>query len=232
MIKFYELVGKNPQLRFSPYCWRIRMALAHKGVEAKSIPWHFGEVVKLPGGKNLQKVPVLIDGGEVIADSTEIARHLEQKYSSGPALFESETEIGSIRFVIAWTDLVLQPALFPNISADILAVLPEDSVAYFRETREARLGMTLEKAAANREKTVSGIHKILMPLQEVLNHTPFLGGEEPNYADYTVFGAFQWLRSVSNFEVLAPATPMFDWRENMLDLFDGLAREALTYENA
>ena len=37
----------DPNRRFSPFCWRARMALAHKGqVETK--PWRFTEKDKLP----------------------------------------------------------------------------------------------------------------------------------------------------------------------------------------
>src|SRR3546814_19583617 len=42
----YELVGAEDR-RFSPYCWRIRMALAHKGLHAELEPCRFTEKHKL-----------------------------------------------------------------------------------------------------------------------------------------------------------------------------------------
>ena len=36
MKKLYELAGADENRRFSPYCWRARMALAHKGLEVES----------------------------------------------------------------------------------------------------------------------------------------------------------------------------------------------------
>jgi hypothetical protein len=33
-IKLYDLAGAELDQRFSPYCWRTRMALAHKGTLA------------------------------------------------------------------------------------------------------------------------------------------------------------------------------------------------------
>ena len=39
----YELVGADENRRFSPYCWRASMALAHKGLEVERLPWHFTE---------------------------------------------------------------------------------------------------------------------------------------------------------------------------------------------
>ena len=40
-IKLYDLAGADPDLRFSPYCWRVKMAIAHKGLPCETIPWRF-----------------------------------------------------------------------------------------------------------------------------------------------------------------------------------------------
>ena len=37
-IRMYDLAGADPARRFSPYCWRIRMALAHKNLSVETIP--------------------------------------------------------------------------------------------------------------------------------------------------------------------------------------------------
>ena len=54
----------------------------------------------------------------------------------------------------------------------------------------------------------------------------YLGGAAPNYADYIVFGAFQWARVVSPFKLLAENDPVYAWRERLLDAFDGMARKS------
>ena len=41
-ITLYELVGRD-DLRFSPYCWRTRFALAHKGLEFETVPVRFAD---------------------------------------------------------------------------------------------------------------------------------------------------------------------------------------------
>ncbi|KRR29280.1 hypothetical protein CQ13_17350 [Bradyrhizobium retamae] len=58
---------------------------------------------------------------------------------------------------------------------------------------------------------------------------PFLGGTAANYADYIVFGAFQWARVVSPFKLLMEDDPVYAWRERLLDAFDGLARNSPSY---
>jgi glutathione S-transferase len=225
MIEFYELAGADPAIRFSPYCWRVRMALAHKGLEARTIPWHFAEK-KLPKGTD--RVPILVDNGEVIADSGVIARHLETTYKNGPSLFGGEAGEAHGRFITAWANSVLQPGFFPLIVMDIFAQVKPEARGYFRTTREKRLGTTLEKAAEGREQKLPALNAMLSPLRMVLGEAPFLGGEEPSYADYTAFGAFMQVRCLSDFEMVAADDPVHAWRERMLDLFDGLARQAKT----
>ena len=64
----------------------------------------------------------------------------------------------------------------------------------------------------------------MAPLRAVLQAQPFLCGAAPAYADYIVFGAFQTPRLMSPVELVAPGDAVYDWRERMLDLFGGMAR--------
>jgi hypothetical protein len=43
MIKLYDLAGAESDRRFSPYCWRIRLALEHKQQAVETLPWRFTE---------------------------------------------------------------------------------------------------------------------------------------------------------------------------------------------
>jgi glutathione S-transferase len=60
----------------------------------------------------------------------------------------------------------------------------------------------------------------------VLDRQPFVAGDRPAYADYILFGVFQWARLTSSYALLADDDPIFGWRTRMLDLFDGLAAKA------
>ena len=112
------------------------------------------------------------------------------------------------------------------IVRDLLDVVAPQDQAYFRESREARFGMTLEEVQAGRETRVAEFRASLLPVRLVLGSQPWLGGETPSYADYIVFGTLQWPRCVSRFELLEADDPIAGWRERMLDLFDGLGRSA------
>jgi glutathione S-transferase len=226
--ELFELVGAEADRRFSPYCWRSRMALAHKGIPAAIIPWHFTDKEKLaPSGQG--RVPVLVIDGKWIADSTGIADYLEENFPDRPSLFGGPVGRKLSTFYGNWTDTFLQLALFRLTVLDIYAHLWEGDKDYFRRSREERFGQTLEAFGAGRDQRVVGFRQSLAPLRLTLQAQPFLGGDAPLYPDYIVFGAFQWIRCISDFAVLAPDDAIAAWRRRMLDLHDGLAGKAKGY---
>jgi glutathione S-transferase len=225
----YDLAAADDKRRFSPFCWRIKMALAHKELEVETVPWRFTDkdVIVFSGQG---RVPVLIDGDKVITDSWAIANDLEDRYPDRKSLFGDVSAYSPTLFVASWVDGVLQPAIAQFILADIYAHLHEKDKAYFRESREKRVGTTLEKFCANREERVVQFRTtVLAPLRPALGSKPFLGGTGPTYADYAIFGAFQWARATSPFKLLEPIDPVAAWRERMLDLYGGLARNSVGY---
>ena len=227
-ITMYDLAGAEADRRFSPFCWRARMALAHKGLAVETAPWRFIEKDKLPK-PNDGRVPVIVDDGRVVHDSSTIADYLEDRYAGRPSLFGGETGRGLARFVQNWTDTVLQLGLIRLVLLDIYRHLDPENQAYFRQDREKRFGMTLEDFVGDRNARLPAFRASLDPLRRTVERQNFVSGKEPAYADYIVFGAFQWARAISDFEVLAADDPVRAWRGRMLDLFDGLARRAPAY---
>jgi glutathione S-transferase len=227
-LKLFELVGVEETRPFSPYCWRIRMALAHKGLAAQSIPWRFTEKDVI-GAYRSDKVPVLLDGDTAVNESWAIANYLEDNFPDAPSLFGGEGGRAMARMLNWWGDIVVIGGMFPLIVADIHAHLGPVDQTYFRQSREARLRKTLEQAAETRDSAVEGFRKSLDPLRLTLKSQPFVGGEAPNYADYIMFGGFQWARAISPFALLKVDDPVYAWRERLLDAFGGLARNSGGY---
>jgi glutathione S-transferase len=226
-LQLYDLAGADPERRFSPYCWRTKFALAHKGLVAKTIPWRFTDkdVIVFSGQG---RVPVLLDGDHCISDSWAIAVYLDGAYPDRPSLFGGPSAMAATRLINAWAD-GLAPMVAPLIATDILAHLHEKDCRYFRETRERRFGMTLEAASSDRDIKVGEFRRSLEPARVVLAAQPYFGGHTPAYADYIVFSLFQWARCISTFRLLCEDDPMVAWRERLLSLFDGLAGKALGY---
>ena len=221
-VELFELVG-DADRRFSPYCWRTRMALAHKGIEADYIPVGFTEKHKIAfSGQEL--VPVLRDGEIVVADSWAIACYLEDTYPKLPTLFGSDIGRGQARFFHEWAPHMSAP-IMRSILMDIFdRVRPEDR-DYFRASREARFGKTLEQLDATRGDYRDAIDKGVAPLRALLTHQPFLCGDAPAYADYILFGHFQTASIMSPEIFAAPGDVLYDWCEKMRDLFSGLGRQ-------
>jgi glutathione S-transferase len=228
MMELYDLAGAEPDRRFSPYCWRARMALAHKELPVTTVPWRFSDKDKIaPSGQG--RVPVLVDNGRWVADSWVIANYLEDSYPDRRSLFGGAAGRALSRFYNNWADSVLNPELIRLTLLDIFRQLDDRDKDYFRRSREARFKTSLESFVADREQRVEGVRQSLAPLRLTLQTQPFLGGEAPLYADYIVFGAFQWVRCISDFAVLAADDPVAAWRQRLLGLFGGLAGKAKGY---
>jgi glutathione S-transferase len=229
MLKLYDLAGAEPDRRFSPYCWRIKMALAHKGLEFETIPWRFTDKdIVAPAGK-AGRVPVLVDGEHWIDESGTIAGYLEDKHPGRPSLFGGPAGRALTRFYQSWTDTTLHGALLRLLVLDIWRHVHDKDRDYFRKSREERLGAPLETVAADREARLPALRDTLAPLRLTLRAQPFLGGEQPLYADYIVFGAFQWARGISDFKLVAADDPIAEWRGRMLALHDGLGAKSKGY---
>lgn len=227
-IILYDLAGAEADRRFSPFCWRTKMALAHKGLETETVPWRFTEKDKLPQ-PNAGRVPVIVDNGEVVHDSSAIAEYLESRYPERPSLSGGEAGRALTRFVQNWTETVIQPALVGFVVLDICRHAAPQDQAYFRQSREERFGRSLEDVVKDRETRLPAFRESLTPLRRTLERQQFLGGKSPTYADYVVFGAFQWARAISDFELIAADDPVATWRGRLLDLFGGLARKSPAY---
>ncbi len=227
-IKLYDLAGVEDERRFSPPCWQVKMALKHKGLDAEEIPWRFTEKEAIAfSGQG--KVPVLVDGDKTVTDSWEIVRYLEATYGDRPSLFGGTMGESGALFIKYWCLQTINPPLFRIILPNLFQHLHEKDKAYFRESREKMIGMTLEEIAAPNEATIAALQTALSPMREVLNRQPYLSGDLPYFADYVVFAQFQWARSVCPIQLLAQDDPVYHWRDRLLDAFDSYAREALGY---
>jgi glutathione S-transferase len=226
-VVLYDLVGRDDR-RFSPNCWRTRMALAHKGLECEARPTRFTEIGRIGDGQ-VKTVPAIEDGGRLIGDSWAVAQYLEATYPERPSLFGGPGGEALSWFVQNWCFNVLHAGLIRLILLDIWQHLTPEDQAYFRTSREQRFGRTLEEVQAGREARVEEFRGSLMPVRATVTEAPFLGGAQPLYADYLVFGALQWARVVSPLRVLEGGDPVAAWFERCLDLHGGLGRQQAGY---
>jgi glutathione S-transferase len=224
-ITLFDLAGADPALRFSPYCWRTRMALAHKGLETNTVPWRFTEERIAFSGS--ERVPVIVDKDRAIADSWNIAEYLEDTYPDHPSLFAGPGGRAHARFN-AWADQVMNPGIVRLLVLDIWGKLDPRDQPYFCASREAPFRRPLQEVVAGREARVASWREALA--RHASFFPPSLGSAAAARATPTtiVFGGLQWAGRVSRFELLAPDDPLVEWRGWMLALFGGLAGAAVT----
>ncbi|WP_256749671.1 glutathione S-transferase family protein [Mesorhizobium sp. Mes31] len=223
-ILLYDLVGRDTTRPFSPHCWKATMALAHKGLEVSTVPTRFLEVPGVEGGVS-KLVPVIRDGEKVVADSFAIALYLDEAYPDRPTLFGGDGGKAMARFVERWSQLTIHPYVTTAAIMDLHAMQDTENAAYFRQNREQRLGKRLEDVMAARDAGLANFRASLEPLRSMLGYQPFIGGASPLFADYIVFGALQWARIASPYQLLDAGDVMARWFARCLDLHGGLGRK-------
>ena len=221
----YDLAAADPAVRFSPYCWRIRMALAHKGLDVETIAWRFTDksAISFSGQGS---VPVIRDGDKVLHDSWAIAEYLDAEYADRPVLMDGPQGRALANFARHFAQSAIAPVAFKAVILDLFAAVHEGDKAYFRESREARFGKTLEAFAIGEAEAAAQMKIVLSPLRAMLLEQPFVNGDAPAFADYCIFGTFMWVRNISSKQLVGADDAVHAWIERMLDLFGGLARRS------
>jgi glutathione S-transferase len=222
MTTLYELRAADGR-SFSPFCWRARMALAHKGVVPELVKVRFTDIGAI--GHQARTVPVLVDGDAVVRDSWDIALHLDRRLPDAPPLFPDAGAAQHARFLHQWVVTQLHLPIFRTVAADIWDRLDAADQPYFRESREKRLGgAKLESVRQDQAATVAQFRSALAPLRAIVEQQPFVSGAAPAYGDYIVFGALQWARVISPVRMLEPQDAVQQWFERCLDLHGGVGR--------
>ncbi len=138
----------------------------------------------------------------------------------GPEVFVTSLTGESVRIypMPVWLEIERKLAQAPSTHPARLRFL--DRVNFFGQ---------LSELDPHEPFPLSALRAAVDPVRPVLVESRFLSGRNPGFADYILFGAFQWARAVSPVRLLEPDDALFGWRERMLDLHDGIARNANGY---
>jgi glutathione S-transferase len=158
-IRLYELALENGRSA-SPFVWRIRYALAHKGLPFESEYLGFRDIPAKFAGR-FKTVPVIECGDTMMAESWDIAEYLDRAYPDHPALFSGPAELAMVRLTDQW------------FTAEVLYILDVHDAAhpkdrpYFRQSREQGFlrGRSLEDFAADRLSRLPALREALAPLR-------------------------------------------------------------------
>ncbi|MGL5193095.1 MAG: glutathione S-transferase family protein [Chroococcales cyanobacterium] len=191
------------QFELSQYSEKVRLILDYKGLEYRKVEVTPGvgqiEVYQLSGQS---QVPILKDGSTVIADSTKIAKYLDEKYPDRPILPTDPTERGLCLIMEEWADESIgtksRVVLFQGISQDQSfrsALLPPNTPDFLKTLVEAvpsdllrTLGSGLGASPDAVKSAEDSIKQDLEALCLILQDRPYLTGNQPTLADLAVAG--------------------------------------------
>jgi glutathione S-transferase len=222
-VRLYELALEDGRSA-SPYVWRIRYSLAHKGIPFETVYVGFTEIPTLFGG-NFKTVPILEHGDTVLNESWDIAEYLDRAFPGRPLLFGTPVENSTARFTDTWFSTEVLRKMFRVYVKDVHdAARPQDR-PYFRESREKNMkGKTLESFTEGRVTHLPAIRAALAPLRQHVAKHPFLGGSQPSYADYIALSGFYWAASAGTVPLLERDDSLREYVSRGFDLYGGIAR--------
>jgi glutathione S-transferase len=224
-IRVYDVVLENG-CTLSPFVWRIKYAIAHKGFDMETVPVAFTGIKKILDGQYSQ-VPVIDDNGTIVADSWAIADYLDHASVERPLLFRTRGEHVWARFFDRWIFREVVPHMYRCYALDNYNFAQPVDRDYLRESRERTFlgGRRLEDAVEGREKRLPAIRDSLQPLRVMLGETPWLGGLRPNYVDFCGLSVFLWAAAINTMPPLEKSDPLLDWLNRGFDLYGGVGRD-------
>ena len=213
----------------SPFAEKIRLILGYK-----QLPWTSviipnimpkPDVVALTGG--YRRTPFLQIGADIYCDTALICDVLEQ-LAPNPTLYPEACK-GEARIVAQWADSLLFPVAMaynfqPAGVAQVFADASPEQIKSFVQDRAAMRGGAPRMPGPD----ASAMYKsYLRRLANMLDDRPYLLGEQPSVADFSVYHPL-WF-TVNKTPVMAgilDATPnVRTWIERMAKLGHGTSQE-------
>ncbi len=156
-----------------PFCQRVRLALAYKGVEYEDIVVSYADIDTPTSLIGVKMLPIIDFGdGTVMAESLDLVAELDRRFPD-PALYFSETNADlawasrAIMSIPGWFDVTLPHYL--EAYADF-GEFDEAGTKYFQEGKEAKRDVTFEQLkAVAPERYEATIRPALAAIAEKLN---------------------------------------------------------------
>ena len=234
------------QFELSQYSEKVRLILDYKGLAYRKIEVTPGigqvELFQMSGQR---KVPVLKDGNQIIADSTEIAKYLDRQYPERPLIPTDPKQRGLCLLIEEWADesigvksrkalfgalsqdqnfrKSLLPSATPDIVKSLVEVVPNDVLAV--------LGFGVGYGPDVVKSAEADLKQDLESLCLLLSDSPYLVEDKPTLADLAVASLSILLKFPAGPYLELPATlrgkgipgladsvvyePFFTWRDRL-----------------
>ena len=209
----------------SPFCAKVRICLQVKGVPYRRLPLTVGTLRQLRRLNPLGKVPVLMEGGRPLADSSAIARHLETTYPEPPLLPADPAARAYCNLIEDWADESLyfvvgafkwlNPANRATAVARTMADLDGGAlrpvVARLVARRIVKGYRAWGYGPGSLEHFEGRMRDSLGWLAELVTGRAFLLGRSLTLADVAVYAQLAWMRGYAEARLLDEQPAVVEW---------------------
>ncbi|EQC31669.1 hypothetical protein SDRG_10834 [Saprolegnia diclina VS20] len=202
-----------------PYCCKTKAVMDYLQVPYKVVEVNPVSKKELKEITDYGKVPVAVIDGVVVPNSSDIIAHL-QAHAGLPPVEKEWSE---------WVDMKLITLMPPNIYRTVPEALEafeycltEGNFTAWERRLSKYSGAAAMYLISKRLKKKYGIEDERQALYDVtavwleaIGDKPFLGGDEPNLTDVSVFGVFRSIVGLETFKDLMTHTQLQPWFERM-----------------
>ena len=103
-------------------------------------------------------------------------------------------------------------------------MIADEDKKYFRESREAKIGMTLEEFSKKAPQALIQLQQQLSPIREMLTSQPYLAGESPTYADICLLSTRRGIAGINDTPFLEKGDILQSWYQRMLKNYPDASR--------
>ncbi|KXN68909.1 hypothetical protein CONCODRAFT_79581 [Conidiobolus coronatus NRRL 28638] len=193
-IKVYELVTKEVGgVSNSPFAITVMVYLKHKVLDFETVPITYidvGSTIKeLTNGKWGQVPTVVFPNGDIIFDSPEIAKYLDENYPANPLIVQ-DAKLDS--YIKNYTTSSV-PVAFKLIMKDLYNLLDERNQKLFKIEFENKFDFI----KGSKEQKIEQYSEGLKSIDNVLSERKFLNGSSPLIHDYRLISWIQSFRTIN-----------------------------------
>jgi glutathione S-transferase len=188
---FYERAGIDGR-SLCPDSWRVRIALARKGIDHDRIQMPFADNGALQKATGAREIPVLVVSGETIVGSDDIAAALDRM--DGSARLRSPSSDALL--MSCKSDLM--DRIDQLVAPDMLKhVLPDDRQTY-QTLRESHFGQRFVELEAIRNVIELDLAFALGRLEKDLGERATFGATGTDWGDIAIYCHFLWVAIASS----------------------------------
>lgn len=225
MLKLY-------QYEVCPFCCKVKAVLDYKKIPYEKIevnPMTHEELEGVPGAVEYDKVPVLVDGNQVVFESNDIIRYLDQKFSNRSIVSQDETrraqQEGWIRFADDELVQILPANIYRNIPEALHSFKYITKIGKFPRWKRyylalgGAIAMTIVAKKGIKKRGITdprkALQESLQKLSAGLSGKKFLGGDTPDVSDLVCAGVLSSVREMKVWPFIAAQKSIAEWYQRV-----------------